>query len=573
MSPGTAARRLVAGTGKRLLVAGTGKRLLVTDAGRRRGRRPAWIAVAVALAVLAAGCSGSAAGSAASPAPTTLAGYYAQRLDWQPCDDGFECARLLVPFDYARPSWRRFSLPVIKLPAADPSRRIGALVVNPGGPGGSGVQYALGARSEFPSAVLARFDLVGFDPRGVAASEPALTCMTGPQLDTYLATDDMPADAAQLAEVVAQSKLYAARCAANSAALLPYVGTQNAARDMDVLRAALGESRLTFLGKSYGTYLGTWYAQLFPHRVRALVLDGAVDPDTPSLQNDITQAEGFQVALRSFAAWCLTTADCPLRGSAAAGPGVTARSVDAAVARLQGLIVRANSVPLGNELNDGQVADGAMLLNGVAAALYSKSYWTDLKAGLTGAFAGDGTVLVELANLLMERNPNGTYTNLADADTSISCLDRPWPRSLAAWQAAASAASRAAPLFGAPIVWGSLACAYWPVPSYPLPRIRTVGAPPILVVGTLRDPATPYRWAQALAGDLSSGVLLGWNGDGHTAYGEGSACVDTIVNDYLIDLSVPRSGMVCSLPSSLARSSLARSSLARSSLARSWPTL
>ena len=546
MSAGTAARRLVSGVREGRLAAG---------AGRHRGRRPAWIAVLVALAVFAAGCSGSAAGAARTPAATTLAGYYAQRLDWQPCDDGFECARLLVPFDYARPSWRRFSLPVIKLPAAEESRRIGALVVNPGGPGGSGVQYALGARSEFPSAVLARFDIVGFDPRGVAASEPALTCMTGPQLDAYLATDDMPAGAAQLAEVVTQSKLYAARCAQNSAALLPYVGTQNAARDMDVLRAALGEPRLTYLGKSYGTYLGTWYAQLFPHRVRALVLDGAVDPDTPSLQDDITQAQGFQVALRSFAAWCLTTAGCPLRadssgsssgGTGGAGPGDAARSVDAALARLQGLIVRANSAPLGNQLDDGQVADGAMLLNGVAFALYSKSFWPDLKTGLAGAFAGNGTVLVELANLLVERNPNGTYTNLADADTSISCLDRPWPRSLAAWQAAASAASRAAPLFGAPIVWGSLPCAYWPVPAYPLPRIRAAGAPPILVVGTLRDPATPYRWAQALAGDLSSGVLLGWDGDGHTAYGEGSACVDTIVTDYLIDLSVPRSGLVCS---------------------------
>ncbi len=413
MSPGTAARRVGAG------------------AGQRRGRWLAPIAVVAALAVLAAGCSGRPAGSAPASAPTTLAGYYAQRLDWQPCDDGFECAQLLVPFDYARPAGRRFSLPVIKLPATDPSRRIGALVINPGGPGGSGVQYALGARSEFPAALLARFDIVGFDPRGVAASQPALTCLTGPQLDKYLATDDMPANAAQLAAVVAQSKLYAARCAQDSAALLPYVGTRNAARDLDVLRAALGESRLTFLGKSYGTYLGTWYAQLFPHRVRALVLDGAVDPDTPSLQDDITQAQGFQVALRSFAAWCLTTTGCPLRagsggsgsggsgsggsiaggsdsrgaagsggagsggsgsggsgsggsgsggsgsggsgsggsGSGAAGPGDAARSVDAAVARLQGLIVRANSVPLGNQLNDGQVADGAMLLNGVAAAI------------------------------------------------------------------------------------------------------------------------------------------------------------------------------------------------------------
>ncbi len=502
-------------------------------------RRRAWTVVALAFALLAAGCSGGAAGPAKPAAPATLAAYYAQRLQWQPCDNGFDCARLLVPFDYRRPDGRRFSLPVIKLPAADPSRRIGALVINPGGPGGSGVQYALGARSELPSAVLDRFDVVGFDPRGVAGSEPALSCMTGPELDKYLATDDTPANAAQLATVVSQSKLYAARCEQNSAALLPYVGTQNAARDMDVLRAALGQSQLTYLGKSYGTFLGTWYAQLFPHRVRALVLDGAVDPDTPSIQDDVVQAQGFQVAFRSFVSWCLAQGDCPL------GSGSGSGSVDAAVAKTQGLIARANSAPLANHLSDDQVADGAILLTGVAAALYSKATWTALKTGLADAFAGDGTVLLQLANLLMERNPNGTYSNLADADTSVNCLDRPWPRSLTAWQAAAAQAARAAPLFGTSLVWGSLACAYWPVPSYPLPRVKAAGARPILVVGTLRDPATPYRWAQALASDLASGVLLGWNGDGHTAYGQGSACVDTIVNDYLINLSVPRSGMVC----------------------------
>jgi pimeloyl-ACP methyl ester carboxylesterase len=505
-------------------------------AGSRWRRLSWWVAGAVGVAVSASGCSGGAAGAVPAAEPSTLAGYYAQRLDWQPCDNGFQCAELVVPFDYARPDWRRFTLPVIRLPAADPARRIGALVINPGGPGGSGVQYALGARAEFPAAVLARFDIVGFDPRGVGASQPALACMTGPQLDRYFATDDEPSDAAQFADVIAQSKLFAAQCARNSAALLPYVGTGNAARDLDVLRSALGESKLTFLGKSYGTYLGAWYAQLFPGRVRALVLDGAVDPDAPSLELDITQAEGFQVAFGSFATWCAASATCPL------GHDVP---VSSAAAKVQGLITRANSVPLTNHLGDGQVADGAMLLNGVAAALYSKSFWPDLRTALAGAFAGDGTDLIDLANFLYERNPNGTYSNLADADTAISCLDRPWPRSLAAWRSAASAAARDAPLFGAPFVWGSLACAYWPVPSYPLPSIRARGAPPILVIGTLRDPATPYRWARALAGDLSSGVLLGWNGDGHTAYGEGSACVDTIVNNYLISLSVPRSGTVC----------------------------
>ncbi len=507
-------------------------------------RRARFVAVAAALTLAAgllAGCAGGAASSAPPPAPTTLAGYDAQPLDWTSCDSGFECAHLLVPFNYGQPDGRRFTLPVIKLAATDPSRRIGALVVNPGGPGGSGVQYALGARSELPAAVLARFDIVGFDPRGVGGSEPALHCETGPQLDQYLATDDEPATAAQLAGVVEQSKLFAARCEQNSATLLPYVGTENAARDMDVLRAALGDARLSYLGKSYGTYLGAWYAELFPRRVRALVLDGAVDPDTPSLQGDITQAQGFGVAFASFAAWCMTTSGCPLGGSSSAAAGPAAR----AVAKVQGLITRADATPLENQLNDGQPADGAMLVTGIAAALYSKAYWPDLKTALASAFGGNGTVLVELANLLAGRNQNGTYSNLADAETAIDCLDRPWPRALSTWQAAAKQAAAAAPLFGAPILWGSLTCAYWPVPSAPLPQLRAAGARPILVVGTTRDPATPYRWAQALARDLASGVLLGWNGDGHTAYGQGSACVDTIVNDYLIDLTVPRSGVVC----------------------------
>ena len=506
--------------------------------------RRAVAALALTLAAAAAAAVAAAAGCSAAPArqpgpePSTLAQYYRQHLDWQPCDNGFQCARLRVPFDYAHPGTDRFGLPVVRLPAADRARRIGALVVNPGGPGGSGVQYALGARSEFPKAALDRFDIVGIDPRGVAGSEPALRCLTGPELDTYLAASEDPADRAQLGQVVTQARRYAARCQQNSGNLLRHVSTQDAARDLDVLRAALGEPRLTFLGKSYGTYLGAWYAQLFPRKVRALVLDGAVDPATPGVQADLVQAEGFQVAFGSFTAWCLARPGCPVR----TGPATTAGQ---AAARLRALLVRADSRPLASRLGTGQVADGALLLNGVAAGLYSKPAWPVLRTGLAGAFGGDGTVLLELANLLLERNPNGTYSNLVDADTAISCLDRPWPRSLPAWQASAAAAARAAPLFGAPIVWGNLPCAYWPVPSDPLPALTAKGAPPILVVGTTRDPATPYRWARALAGDLSSGVLLGRDGDGHTAYGQGSACVDTIVTDYLTGLKVPRSGTVC----------------------------
>ncbi|HUY48420.1 MAG TPA: alpha/beta hydrolase [Streptosporangiaceae bacterium] len=528
----------------------------LSERGAPGGRRPGLAGLAAALcAVLIAGCSGGAAAhpagaaSAASsaaphatvaiaapagPPPTTLAGYYAQKLHWVACDKGFQCARLLVPFDYQRPAWRRFSLPVIRLTATDPAKRIGSLVVNPGGPGGSGVSYALQARSVIAAPVRARFDVVGFDPRGVGGSVPAVHCMTGPQLDKYFSTNDTPANSAQLSAVVAESTLFARGCEGDSGTLLPYVGTRNAARDMDVLRAALGDAKLTYLGKSYGTYLGTWYAQLFPSHVRALVLDGAIDPGSSSLSMNIVQGEGFDVALRAFVADCVARAGCPLgRGSVSAG-----------LARIQALLAEATAHPLINNL-DSQPADGAMVLNGIATALYSQAYWPALRSALQSALAGDGTILVELANALWERNSSGQYSNLADANMAVECLDRPWPTGLALWRSAAAAAAKAAPVFGQAIMWGSLPCAHWPVRSYPLPSIRAAGAPPVLVVGNKRDPATPYRWAQALSRDLASGVLLGWNGNGHTAYMMGSTCVDGIVNRYLLTLAVPRNGTLC----------------------------
>ena len=512
--------------------------------------RPAPLALAMVAALLALGCSSGSSGSvppatpsssqtaAAGPAPAsppaTLAGYYAQKLHWQPCQHGFQCARLLVPFDYRRPAWRRFSLPVIRLPASDPARRIGSLVLNPGGPGGSGIQYALAARSVVSPALRARFDVVGFDPRGVGQSVPAIHCLTGPELDTYLKTNDDPATAAQLATVVTQSKLFAQGCERRSGALLPYVGTRDAARDMDVLRAALGDAKLTYLGKSYGTYLGAWYAQEFPSHVRAMVLDGAVNPGQSGLSMNAVQAKGFEVALRSFTANCLALAGCPLgHGTVAAGIG-----------KLQGLLDRTASKPLVS-LVPGQPASAPLLLLGVAAALYTKSYWQYLRAGLTGAFAGNSSLLVELADLLVERSANGTYSNLVDAETAVDCLDRPWPRSLAAWRSAASAAQQAAPQFGAALMWGSLPCAYWPVPAPPATPLHAKGAPPILVIGTTRDPATPFQQAQALARELSPGVLLAWNGDGHTAYRMGSTCIDNAVDKYLITLAPPRNGTLC----------------------------
>jgi pimeloyl-ACP methyl ester carboxylesterase len=340
---------------------------------------------------------------------------------------------------------------------------------------------------------------------------------------------------------VSANQAYEQACARAARSLLPYVGTVAAAHDLDILRAALGQPRLTFLGKSYGTVLGASYTQQFPLRVRAVVLDGAVAPQLPGTALDIAQAEGFEVAFGQFVAWCSTQGQCPF--PAASG----------AVSKVSGLLSAANAHPLASQLGGGQPADGAMLLLGIAAALYSKSTWSILRDGLTQAFRyGDGTTLVELADSLEQRSPNGTYSNLSDVGTAVDCVDRPWPRSLAAWQSAAAAAARVAPLFGPTLVWGSLPCAYWPVPASPVlagpsPAAATSPGhgPAVLVVGDLHDPATPYPWAVALARWLPHGVLLGWNGEGHTSYMQGSSCVDAAVDAYLISLQVPRNGTVC----------------------------
>jgi len=372
--------------------------------------------------------------------------------------------------------------------------------------------------------------------------------MNGPQLDRYLGTDDTPDNPAEMSALISQSRSFGQACERESGSLLQYVGTADAARDLDILRAALGDAKLTYLGKSYGTYLGTYYAQLFPHRVRALVLDGALDPGESAIDENIVQAEGFQVAFRSFAADCLKRQGCPLGqagGSGLAGGAAAAAGVTVAIAKLQGLLSRTDHAPLANDLGDGRPANQALIAGGILAALYSKAYWPLLRQALGNGFAGDGTLLIELSDALVERGNSGSYTNLVESNMAINCIDRPWPRALSAWPPAAATARQDAPQFGALIMWGSLPCAYWPVRAYPRPSIRAAGAPPILVIGNKRDPATPYRWAQALAGDLRSGVLLGWDGNGHTAYMRGSSCVDGIVNQYLLDLAVPRSGTVC----------------------------
>lgn len=469
-------------------------------------------------------------------APAGLAAYYKQKPDWSDCQGGFQCTTVKVPLDYAKPgAGGDVKLSVIRLPAKNKSRRIGSLVTNPGGPGGSGVEFVRGNAMSFSQSLRDRFDLVGFDPRGVGASSP-VRCLTGKQLDRYFSTDSSPDDQTEVDSLIREGKAFAGGCAARSARLLPYVGTINAARDIDVLRAALGDKQLTYFGASYGTYLGAFYADQFPRNVRAMVLDGAIDPRLSAEQINIEQAKGFERALNAFAADCARSGGCPL-----------GNSTNGVLDKVSALLERSDKTPFTNGLGDGRVVNEPMAATGIAAALYQKEAWPTLRLALSRASGNnDGTLLLKLADLLTERKEDGTYSNLMESNMAVNCVDKPFPTNPQTYADDANAAKKAAPRFGPFIVWGSLPCAYWPAKTNEKPRaLAAAGAKPILVVGTTRDPATPYSWAKGLASELKSGVLLSLDGDGHTAYLAGNRCIGQYVDRYLIDGTPPKNGTMC----------------------------
>ncbi|WP_245647299.1 alpha/beta hydrolase [Microtetraspora niveoalba] len=491
-------------------------------------------AALLALALAATGCAADEVKKPDAQAPTpALQPYYSQKLDWSDCGDGFQCSRAEVPLDYSAPSGEKIGISVIRLPAT--GKRIGSLLINPGGPGGSGVDYARAARSVLSEKVRSRFDVIGFDPRGVGESSP-VRCMSGTDLDAYVSLDASPDTPAEVTALEEGSKAFAAACGAKAARLLPFVGTADAARDMDVLRGVLGDSGLTYLGKSYGTHLGAVYADLFPKKVRALVLDGAVDPSVPALKSNETQAVGFEVALKAFLEDCFEDGACPF----------SSRTVEGAMDELGDLLKKADEHPLKNTLGDGRVINESWAVLGVVTPLYEREAWPVLREALGSAFNGDGTDLLRMADLMLDRKPDGSYSNQTESNMAINCVDHPYPKDPAAYAEGAAEAAKAAPHFGNFVMWGSLPCAYWPVAAKGADKKLTAdGAPPIVVVGTSRDPATPYEWAEGLASQLSSGVLLGYDGDGHTAYGSGSNCVDKAVDDYLISLKAPKTGTMC----------------------------
>jgi pimeloyl-ACP methyl ester carboxylesterase len=491
--------------------------------------------------------TGSATAAQASSAPPTLAPldaripanlqrYYSQKLSWRGCDpSGFECATMRVPLDYAHPvAADDIKLAVSRKKATGPGGRIGSLLVNPGGPGGSAIAYLHSAALDYPAPVRAHYDMVGVDPRGVARSSP-VKCLTDSQMDAYAQVDQTPEDTAQINAVVDADRRFGQGCERRSSKLLGHVSTVDSARDMDVLRALLGDAKLNYVGKSYGTFLGATYAGLFPSRVGRMVLDGAIDPSLSSLQMGETQAGGFETAFKAFAKDCVSWSDCPMgHSTTAAGSYVSTF--------LKGL----DKHPL--PTSGGRKLVEALGTTGMMEAMYSKELWPVLRAALTAANRGDGSKLLTLSDQYYERGANGSYSNLMAANAAVDCLDLP-PAAESPQQveAALPVFRKASPHFGTDFAWMSLSCASWPVkPTGRAERIPAVGAGPILVVGTTRDPATPYAWAQSLAHQLRSATLLTYEGDGHTAYATGDDCVDTAVNTYLLQGRPPQPGKRCS---------------------------
>jgi pimeloyl-ACP methyl ester carboxylesterase len=522
-------------------------------ARRRRLTPTASLAVvAVAAPLLLAGCVGSSSGAGgsippATPLPTTvsspttttdpaarpeLARFYGQAVSWSSCGDGFECAKVTVPVDWSQPSGATIQLALKRLPAA--GKKIGSLLVNPGGPGVSGLSFVDQARQQFGEPVRDSFDIVGWDPRGVGQSAP-INCYSVAQVDQYVAMDATPDTPAEVAALVQAGKDLGAACQKAAGNLLGHVDTLSTVRDMDVLRAVLKDSRLSYYGASYGTFLGAWYAQEFPWRVGRLVLDGAVDPSLTTDQYTQGQAEGFYRGLRAFVADCQKQGSCPLRGS-----------VDDGIKQLGDLIQQSDQNPLPTKDKSGRKLTQSLFLVGVAMAMYLDQLWPTLVRGLTEAQRGDGSTLLSLADLYYERDDAKAYTETLGANMAIYCLDHPDSDTVQQAAQLAATLEQKYPPEGGAMGWGVLGCAEWPIKPVMTPqRLTAPGAAPILVVGTTGDPATPYAWAQSLASQLGSGRLLTWDGSGHTAYGQGSACVVKVVESYLVAGSVPARDTTC----------------------------
>jgi pimeloyl-ACP methyl ester carboxylesterase len=442
----------------------------------------------------------------------------------------YECATIAVPRDWAAgaASPETFDIALLRARTSGQRDRLGSLIVNPGGPGASGVDLAVYLSVGLPADVTRRFDIVGFDPRGVGRSSQ-VKCMSDADLDTNFGYEPDPVSQAAFDGAVALAKKLGATCAAKYGDMLQLFSTEQAARDMDAVRASVNDPKITYLGYSYGTLLGATYAQLFPKTIRALVLDGAEDPKQDFIASSESQAKGFERAFGNFATWCRGNASkCPLAPDARAA--VTSAMEAARTSPIRG--------------GGGREASAGWIFTAVVSSLYTQDGWSALAKAIADLGRGDAGAVFKLADSYAERDSSGHYTNLFDANAAVDCADTDEKMSVEQVRSLQSQWRTKYPLFGAPLAIGLLTCAEWPGKRDPYPTGPADGAPPIVVIGTTGDPATPYEQTPKLADMLGVGVVLTWQGEGHTAYPE-TRCITQAVNAYLIDLKVPPKGVTC----------------------------
>lgn len=472
----------------------------------------------LALALLTLACSG---------AEQTAPARAAQTIEWKPCGQ-IECATFEVPLDYSVSGGKTIELSLIRIKAREQDRRLGVLMANPGGPGASANEFTAIWRTILSSEIKDRFDIVSFDPRGVGESSP-IDCHE--TLQDLVAADPDPDNDAEWEAAKAESKEFADACARKYADILSHVGTKNVARDMDAIRAALGEERLNYVGYSYGTSLGAVYADLFPNRIRSMVLDGGTDLSLGFEDVNRTQMIGFERAFEAYLANCRASS-CPL---AVAGDPRAA---------VNAIIARAEEKPIPAKNADRPAGPGEVQL-GIISAMYSKVTWSSLTRALQDAQAGDGTGLVRLTDQYLQRDGSGSYPNLIEANAAVNYVDQVCPKDPEAYRALGEKFAKDAPTFGRSAATAGLTCAYWQAKPDPVTAPRARGAPPIIVIATTNDPATPYEWGQALSEQLESGVLVTHRGEGHTIYAQGNACIDAVVNGYLLNRAAPAAGTTC----------------------------
>ncbi|UGQ09113.1 alpha/beta hydrolase [Yinghuangia sp. ASG 101] len=481
-----------------------------------------------------------------------MAAFYSQKPAWKTCDDDeetpgdeseMECTLLRVPLDYADPGKKDIRISVMRLRAEGSGPRVGSLLTNPGGPGASGIDYLKNTFTDVDPAVHAAFDIVGFDPRGVGGSAPVV-CLDDEARDRTNADDGPdPKDPGAAAYADRLDQEFAAGCQAKSGDLLPYVGTRNVARDMDVLRAVLGDGKLNYLGYSYGTYLGALYAEEFPDRVGRLVLDGAVDPAADPLDDAIAQQVGFEQSYTRFAEDCASRPRCPLGSD-------PDRAAEVGIDFLDGL----RTDPLPTTLDDGRDLTSNLGWTGMVSLLYADEDqgWRALREAFTRAMdADDGTAFMVWADQYNGRGEDGRYDGSMDAFRVISCADgmaeAPSPQRV---QEVLDRLHKEAPLFSRDLTAEDLddpGCEHWPFRTTEKPHaVRAPGSDPILVVGTTGDPATPYAASERLAQGFENATLLTLEGEGHTAYGRGNTCIDDAVTAYLVSGTMPAPGTRCS---------------------------